>query len=167
MINFDHNPEIVSKNGLYRIGVGAVIEKSGLIFCANRIDGANKGFGHFLQMPQGGVDDGENLYQAVLREVYEETGIVKNKLEFINHTKDWIYYDVPETFRNSINGKLGQAQIWFHFNFLGLDSNVNLNVSDFAEFSEFFWEKPEFIISKTIDFKKDLHTKVFTNLSLM
>ena len=162
-LNYDINA--VSKNGLYRIGVGAIIEKNGLIFCATRIDNQNEDE-KTLQMPQGGVDDGEELYTAVLREIYEETGIKSDKLEFKSRLENWLYYEIPKDYRPKIQNRIGQVHIWFNFKFLGCDEDINLNATKHNEFSKFFWEKSYTIIEKSIHFKQNLHLQIFKNFSL-
>ncbi|QED23111.1 RNA pyrophosphohydrolase [Candidatus Deianiraea vastatrix] len=161
IIDLDFDEKIVSKDGKYRIGVGAVIEKNGLVFCAKRMD--NKSTIHYdtLQMPQGGLDSGEDLKTAIYREVFEETGIKKDKLEFISRLDDWIYYDLPLDFQKRIGGKGGQAHIWYHFKFTGENTDVDLNNgTHMAEFSNFYWKKGNEIVERSIHFKKDLHEKV-------
>ena len=165
-MNIKYNVNEISKNGLYRIGAGAVIEKNGLIFCAYRSDANYMNTCNTLSLPQGGVEDGEDINKAVFREIFEETGILESKLEFIRHTENWIYYDVPRKFGENIGNKRGQTHIWFHFKFLGSDEDVDLNIG-FPEFSDFFWKKPQEIVELSIDFKQSVHRQVFTEFGML
>jgi len=159
-MNIIYNRNEISKNGLYRLGVGAIIENNGLIFCATRISNKNKAFEDTLQMPQGGIEENEDTYTAALREIYEETGIASDKIEYINHMKNWIYYDIPKEFIEQSNC-IGQALIWYHFKFLGQDKDINLNIDTNPEFSEFFWKKGREIVDNSIFFKQAIHDEVF------
>lgn len=164
-VKFDEKE--ITKNGLYRIGVGAIIEKDGLIFCAKRLDGKGTLSENTIQMPQGGVDEGESFSVAIFREIFEETGIKKEKLQFLQRTQNFIHYDVPTEYRPKLYGKIGQTQIWYYFKFLGNESDINLTATEHAEFSEFFFKKPDEIIENGIDFKRNVYIKVFSEFGLI
>ncbi len=165
-MNLTYNHEEVSKNGQYRIGVGAVIEKNGLIFCAHRLDAKELQAVNFLQLPQGGVDKNEEIGAAIFREIFEETGIDSKLLQFVARAQNWTYYDVPTNFGEKIGGKKGQAHIWFHFRFIGEDSDVNLNAFE-PEFSAFFWKPAAEIVENSIHFKKEVHRLIFREFGLV
>ncbi len=164
-VDFDINE--ISKNGLYRIGTGAVICKDGLVFCAKRLDNIGGVGEESLQMPQGGVDEGEAVHDAIFREVFEETGIKNDKLKLVARTADFVYYDIPEHLSHILHGRRGQAQIWYQFEFLGDDSDIDLNATEHKEFSEYFFKKPEEIIEGAIFFKKDLYIEIFSSFGLI
>lgn len=164
----NYNAMQVSKNYLYRIGVGAVIvNKNGLIFSGKRMDNRNnKKYAETVQMPQGGLDEGESIYEGILREIFEETGIESKNLEFVCRTDDWFYYDLPEYFQKKIGGKKGQVHIWFLFNFLGNDNDINI-IQKHQEFYSYEWKAAEYILKNGIEFKKDLHKMAFQVFDLL
>jgi len=157
---------------LYRPNVGVVILKNKLIFSGFRID-ADKNAKDGWQMPQGGIDKNEDILTAGYREMFEETGITKDKVKFITQMPECIKYDfTPEVIeqlkeRNKIipyKGPLyiGQKQHWIIFEFLGEDSDVNLKATDEPqEFSKFDWKTADFLIENVFKMKKDVYKKVF------
>ncbi|MDN5247762.1 MAG: RNA pyrophosphohydrolase [Wolbachia endosymbiont of Tyrophagus putrescentiae] len=140
----------------YRPCVGIMLfNKKGDIFTGKRFDSNT-----YWQMPQGGIDDGEKLEQAALRELLEEVGT--NKIEIIAKSKDWISYDLPEEMvPEHWNGQYsGQKQIWFLMKFLGDDQDININYSDHPEFKEWCWQSVNNIIANAIPFKKAVYEAV-------
>lgn len=156
----------VSQNGLYRPCVGAVILQNDLILCGTRIDNSSTTHSQTIQMPQGGVEKDENLYDAIIREIFEEIGIIEANLKFLTRTKEWLYYDIPQEFHGRLNFQ-GQAQIWYMFHFHGTDEDINLHASSHPEFSQYFWKKPQEIIENGIYFKKALYHKLFSTLNIL
>ena len=118
-----------------RSGVGIVVlNKENRIFVGKRIDNPK----NFWQMPQGGVDKGENYYQAALRELKEETSIVS--VELIKKIDNKLTYILPKNLIGIIwKGKFkGQKQKWFLMRYLGNDEEININTNT-PEFLEWKW----------------------------
>ena len=139
-----------------RSGVGIVLlNKENKVFVAKRIDNPKK----FWQMPQGGVDKGEDYYSAALRELEEETGI-KN-VSLIKEIKELITYNLPDSLLGIIwKGKYkGQKQKWFVMKFNGEDSEVNLKTKK-PEFLEWKWINLDSITNIVVDFKYEVYKKL-------
>ena len=148
------------KNLPLRNGVGIVVlNNDNKVFIAKRIDNPK----NFWQMPQGGVDEGENLLEAAFRELKEETSITKVKL--IQEIEGTITYELPSHFLGKIwKGKYkGQKQKWFLMRYLGLDRDINIKTIN-PEFIEWKWIDLEKITDLVVDFKlhvyKELKEKI-------
>ena len=118
-----------------RIGVGiALLNTENKVFVGKRIDNPL----NFWQMPQGGVDENENLFEAAKRELEEETGITKTKL--LKELNYWIEYELPENLKGKIwKGKYrGQKQKWFIMKFLGNEKDINIKTKH-PEFTDWKW----------------------------
>ena len=117
---------MIDPNSLpYRPCVGVMlINAEGQIFAGLRKDSTATAW----QMPQGGIDDGEKPRKAALRELWEETGITDDLVEFIGKTHDWVTYDLPPDLLGRVwGGKYrGQRQKWFLYRYLGRDDQVNI-----------------------------------------
>ena len=147
----------------YRPCVGAVLfNRDGLVWVGKRIPKSGDNFVDAWQMPQGGIDKGEDPKIAVFRELREETGI--DAAEIITETSDWLTYELPEHLRGiSWGGKYrGQKQKWYGLRFLGEVRDFDLNSYKKPEFSDWRWvplqQVPELIIS----FKRDVYSKLAT-----
>ena len=139
-----------------RKGVGVVLlNKNNQIFVAKRIDNPKD----FWQMPQGGIDKGENYLEAALRELKEETSI--KSVEVIQEIQDEIKYNLPDSLLGIIwKGKYkGQTQRWFIMRFLGNDNEINLKTKH-PEFLEWKWVDIENITDKVVDFKLHVYEKI-------
>ena len=139
-----------------RSGVGIVVlNKDNKIFVAQRIDNQK----NFWQMPQGGVDEGENYLTAAYRELEEETSI-KN-VDLIKELDGLISYELPKNLLGVIwKGKYrGQEQKWFVMRFLGQDSEINIKTTN-PEFCEWKWIDLEKITDLVVDFKLHVYEDV-------
>lgn len=151
----------MKKNLPYRSGVGIMlINKNGNIFVAKRIDTKAEAW----QMPQGGIDDGEDAKTACLREMLEEIGT--NKAEIIGESTDWYSYDLPDNLIPSIwGGKFrGQRQKWFALRFLGEDADINI-ATEHPEFCEWQWAEPNTLPDLIVPFKRELYRNLVTEFS--
>ena len=149
------------KNLPYRHGVGMMVfNDKKQIFVGKRIDNQEA-----WQMPQGGVDKGENVETAAKRELYEETGI--QSIRIIKKSDKEYIYDLPDHLLGKIwKGKYkGQKQTWYLMKFLGPDSEININQKH-PEFNEWKWVSIDELPNIIVSFKKDLYQAViaeFTN----
>ena len=144
-----------------RIGVGAIIiNKENKIFVGRRKDQPNN---DKWQMPQGGVNDGENFLNAVKRELEEETSI-KN-IKILKELEEWTEYELPDYLLGKIwKGKYrGQKQKWFIVKFTGKDDEINLRTTH-PEFIEWKWVSPEKLPNIIVDFKKKLYEKLLLKI---
>lgn len=144
----------------YRPCVGVMlVNSSGEVFVGRRIDNKE---GDFWQMPQGGIDEGEDPKDAVFRELWEETGVTQDKAAIIGQTKEPLRYDLPD----DLIGKLwgghyrGQEQFWFLTQFEGTDEDVNLEAYKHPEFCEFRWVTASTVPDLIVPFKKRVYRAV-------
>ncbi|MGE5545625.1 MAG: RNA pyrophosphohydrolase [Solirubrobacterales bacterium] len=147
LLPFDQRP--------YRKGVGAVLlNRAGEAFVARRVDTPDA-----WQFPQGGIDDGEEPRQAVMRELEEEIGT--NHAEIVGETRDWVSYDLPrEVADRCWKGRFrGQAQKWFLLRFLGADGDINLDTAH-PEFCEWRWMPLAEVPGLIVPFKRALYESV-------
>lgn len=151
----------------YRPCVGAAIfNRAGLVWIGKRADAnaEGEGKGQWWQMPQGGLDEGEEPQRAVFREVYEETSI--KSLELIREAPEWFTYDLPpELIPKSWGGRYrGQTQKWFALRFTGDDAEIDVahpgGGKHKAEFSAWRWEKLERVPDLVVEFKRDVYRQV-------
>ena len=139
-----------------RKGVGVIIlNKENKVFVGKRKDNPVDNW----QMPQGGVDNGEDYLSAMKRELLEETSI-KN-IKVLSEIEGFFEYNLPEDLIGIIwKGKFkGQKQKWFIVKFLGDDREINLKTVN-QEFIEWKWISPEILPNVIVDFKKDLYIKL-------
>ena len=139
-----------------RKGVGiALLNKNNKVFVAKRIDNPND----FWQMPQGGIDNGENNLDAAYRELKEETSI--KSVQIIREVNKEITYLLPDSLLGIIwKGKFkGQTQKWFIMRFLGDDNVINLKTKH-PEFLDWKWIDIENITEKVVDFKLHVYEKI-------
>lgn len=141
----------------YRPCAGFMLANAaGKVFVGQRIDPRAHGF---WQMPQGGIDPGEDPQAAALRELQEETGIGPDLVEIIAPAPAPMKYDLPPELLGKIwKGKYrGQEQHWFLGRFLGSDADVNLEAHDPAEFNAFRWIEPAELPELIVPFKRDVY----------
>ena len=115
------------------------------------------------QMPQGGIDQGEDPLAAAKRELWEETNV--RSVELIAELPDWLNYDLPETARGRWAGRYrGQSQKWFLFRFLGRDSEIDVRFpadgKHGAEFDAWRWERFERLPDLVVPFKRKIYETV-------
>ena len=139
-----------------RSGVGIVVlNKKNEVFVAKRIDNQK----NFWQMPQGGVNEGEDYLTAAYRELEEETSI--NKVELIKTLNGLIVYELPKNLIGIIwKGRYrGQEQKWFVMRFLGKDSDINIKTKN-PEFCEWKWIEIEKLTDHVVDFKLHVYKSI-------
>lgn len=144
--------------GRYRRGVGVMLlNHEGEVFVAARIDNPLDAW----QMPQGGIDEGEDPWGTALRELEEETGIPPHLVERIATCPERLRYELPEEWRGFLwGGKwIGQEQDWYLCRFLGRDSDVNI-ATEHPEFREWKWVEPEQLPELIVPFKRPLYERL-------
>jgi putative (di)nucleoside polyphosphate hydrolase len=142
----------------YREGVGVMLlNADGLAFVGQRLDSKLEAW----QMPQGGIDPGEDARTAALRELEEETGVPAHLVEIIGETADWHYYDLPDDMIGTVwKGRYcGQRQKWFAMRFMGTDKDVAID-QPHPEFKAWRWAPVETLVDMAVPFKRDLYRDV-------
>jgi putative (di)nucleoside polyphosphate hydrolase len=149
----------------YRAGVGTlVLNRAGQVFIGARADGPEHvDATHAWQMPQGGLDPGEDPWQAALRELYEETNI--RSVDRLGETKDWLTYDIPpEIIGQAWNGKYrGQKQKWFALRFTGEEREIDVAHppgDHRPEFLRWRWEAMQNLPALVVPFKRGVYEQV-------
>jgi len=145
----------------YRLGVGVMlINKDGRVFVAKRIDMTSEAW----QMPQGGIDEGEEPLTCAFRELKEEIGT--DKATLLKESRDWYTYDLPEDIIPKIwGGKFrGQKQKWFAMRFVGSDSDINIETEE-PEFSQWQWIEPQKLPDIIVPFKRELYRALVEEFS--
>jgi putative (di)nucleoside polyphosphate hydrolase len=142
----------------YRRGVGVMLlNREDKVFVGARIDNTDEAW----QMPQGGIDEGEEPWPAALREVEEETGIAPRLIQQITKCPERLKYDLPPDLRPKLwGGKYkGQDQDWYLARFLGTDADINIRTPH-PEFREWKWIEPEQLPELIVPFKRDLYRRL-------
>jgi putative (di)nucleoside polyphosphate hydrolase len=148
----------------YRPCVGLmVLNPAGEVFVGRRIEGVEHiDATHLWQMPQGGIDEGEDPYPAALRELFEETNI--RSAEKLGEVPDWLYYDIPENIlQEAWQGRYrGQKQKWFALRFTGDESEIDITSpgGHKPEFLAWRWEPMRNLPELVIPFKRPVYERV-------
>ena len=146
-----------------RTGVGIIVlNNKNKVFVGKRKDNP----GDKWQMPQGGVDEGENFVVAMKRELFEETSI--KSIKVIKEIDKIYQYELPKDLVGVIwKGKYrGQKQKWFIVRFLGKESEINLN-THYAEFIDWKWIEPNLLPEVIVNFKKDLYLNLLKEIKII
>jgi putative (di)nucleoside polyphosphate hydrolase len=143
----------------YRLNVGAVLfNQAGQVLVARRADLPNaEGPAGGWQLPQGGIDDGEDPSGAVLRELEEEIGTAK--AEIIGEHPDWLTYDLPPHLVGvALRGRYrGQRQRWFALRFTGVDADIRLDLDPPPEFDAWRWAALAELPALAVAFKRPIY----------
>lgn len=142
----------------YRPCVGVMlINRDGLVFAGQRKDSTPGAW----QMPQGGIDGDEKPRAAALRELWEETGITDDLVEFVGKAHGWITYDLPPELVGKVWGGrfAGQKQKWFLYRYLGRDDQIDI-ATEHPEFSAWKWVTADDMIATIVPFKRKVYEQV-------
>lgn len=150
---------------LYRPCAGVMlVNRDGLAFVGKRIDTKE---GDFWQMPQGGIDKGEAVDAAALRELGEEAGLAADKVMLVARSGTELYYELPDELRGKLWGGryIGQRQTWFLARLTGSDADINLDAHDPPEFCDWKWIEPEQLPGIIIPFKRPIYEAVLAEFA--
>ena len=153
----------MGQNNRYRRGVGVMLlNDEGKVFVGARIDNTDEAW----QMPQGGIDKGEEPWATALRELEEETGIAPHLVERISKCPERLRYDLPEELRGKLwGGKwIGQDQDWFLARFLGRDDDIDI-ATPHPEFREWRWIEPAQLPDLIVPFKRELYRRLIAEFA--
>ncbi|WAJ26961.1 RNA pyrophosphohydrolase [Antarcticirhabdus aurantiaca] len=151
----------------YRPCVGVVVvNRDGLVWCGRRLvvpSGEMEGALKLWQMPQGGIDEGEDAEIAARRELYEETGI--RSVSLLGEAPDWITYELPpELVGIALKGRFrGQKQRWFAYRFEGEESEIAIDPppeGHAAEFDAYAWKPMSEVVELVVPFKRGVYEAV-------
>ena len=122
---------------------------------------------HSWQFPQGGIKHGESPEEAMYRELQEETGLLPAHVQIVGRTREWLRYEVPQSWiKREIRGHYrGQKQIWFLLRLVGRDCDVRLRASDHPEFDAWRWHDFWIPLDAVIEFKRDVYSQALNELS--
>lgn len=147
----------------YRDAAGIMLlDREGRVFVAQRRDSTLEAW----QMPQGGLDPGEEAEAGALRELEEETGIPPRLVQIVARAPDWLFYDLPDDMLGKVwKGRYrGQRQAWFLARFAGEDEDVNIDTAE-PEFRAWKWVEPATLPAMIVPFKRALYETVLNVFS--
>lgn len=151
----------------YRPCVGVMLlNRDGLVWTGRRLSSGNTesdGTPQLWQMPQGGIDRGEDPELAARRELFEETGV--SSIEPLDRTDDWLRYDLPDHLIGiGLRGKYrGQEQLWFAYRFVGHETEIRIAPPPDGhgqEFDAWKWREMTSLPALVVPFKRDLYERV-------
>ena len=146
----------------YRPCVGIMlINEQGKVFAGQRLDAPKLGTAAAWQMPQGGVDEGEDPKDAALRELWEETGVTADLVMIEAELPDWVSYDLPQDLVGRIwKGRFrGQKQRWYLMRYHGQDNQIDIQ-TEHPEFSHWQWMDADDVVANIVPFKRELYVQV-------
>lgn len=147
----------------YRPAAGVMLlNAQGLVWVGQRLDSTLEAW----QMPQGGLDPGEDPQEGALRELEEETGIAQSLVEIVAQSRMELTYNLPDDLVGKLwRGKWrGQRQIWFLMRFLGQDADVRIDTKE-PEFRAWKWVQPATIPEFIVPFKRELYEAVIAEFA--
>ncbi len=151
----------------YRANVGAVLfDRSGLVFVARRVDPLRtQGDPGRWQLPQGGIDDGEEPAAAVVRELAEEIGTAK--ADIVGEHPEWLTYDFPpKLIGRALGGRYrGQRQRWYALRFTGVDGDIKLDQDPHPEFDAWRWTRLTELPGLAVEFKRPIYEELARSFS--
>jgi putative (di)nucleoside polyphosphate hydrolase len=152
---------MIDRDG-YRPNVGIV-----LVNPINQVFWGKRVREHSWQFPQGGIKYGETPEQAMYRELMEEVGLRPEHVQILGRTRNWLRYDVPESWvRREWRGNYrGQKQIWYLLRLTGRDSDVSLRASEHPEFDAWRWHDYWIPLESVIEFKREVYRLALSELS--
>lgn len=154
------------KKSDYRRNVGiAIFNAQGQIWLGKRFGEEGP---HIWQCPQGGIDKGEKPKTAARRELFEETGLRADEMEYLGKIKGWLYYDFPpeilERKKKRFKNK-GQRQKWYAFRYSGDGSDVNLTAHGPQEFSDWRWADLDTMADTIVPFKRPVYEQLMVEFA--
>lgn len=159
--NKTHNLNIIDSQG-YRLNIGIII-----INQDNKLLWAQRSRQNAWQFPQGGVQQGEKLYQALYRELKEELGLEPSDVKIEASTPGFLRYRLPAGLIRYDNHPLciGQKQKWYLLRLINPDNHINLGLSDKPEFEHWMWVPYWYPLKYVISFKKDVYRKALNHFA--
>jgi putative (di)nucleoside polyphosphate hydrolase len=147
----------------FRPNVGIVLSNpQGQVLWARRVGGFDA-----WQFPQGGINSGESIEDALYRELFEEVGLEPHNVTILAQTRGWLRYHLPKRMRrhNSSPGFKGQKQKWFLLRMLAQDDQVQVDHSEKPEFDHWCWVSYWYPLGQVVDFKREVYRRALRELA--
>lgn len=149
----------MAESEFFRANVGAVITRGdGAVLALRRADVAEEAW----QLPQGGIDPGEDPEAALGRELQEEVGLGPDDYTIVSSSADWLAYELPPEYRSQKVGR-GQVQKWFHCRLTGDESNITV---DGIEFDAMTWLRPAELVERAVSFRRMIYRRLIEEFGL-